>query len=358
MPKKVRTRSDKAAKPPANKPRPPWVLIAHRTERFLTDVSSLKELFSLVAPVLAEKDQQRQKELNDGATRLESVVEKIRKARGRKKDTHFYDLLQRANEVKQIALRLKRADSMFRSNSLSSLITCFENFEADLMRIILGAFPARLKSPDKTISYEEALKLGSSDEIKATLISAEIDRIMRQSQREQFKYLEALVNYKFRENLTEWHAFVEVSERRNIHTHCEGRVSKQYLEVCQAEKVPLDEKQALGTPWSASDPKYLLATQVLKERYSDAEKTFLRFNKNGPVPEHSCRDWPLFRDFRKTPEFKRAFKRVFGKDFDEVPASAVQPASPLAVVQPDFKAVPAEVSAPKLSKKAEARSGE
>lgn len=409
----------------------PWANLALKTEALLSDLKSLEELFLVVAPIVAERDKQTSAELRDVVTQLEKFTQHISKSRVRKKPSFGSDLLARAKKIKVLALKLHRADSMFRSNMLGALVTRFEDYEADLIKIVLTAFPARLDSPDKTLTYADVLKLGNLEEIKSALISVEIDKIMRQSPRDQFKHLEGLVNFKFRENQANWPAFVEITERRNIHTHCGGKVSNQYLEICRAEKVPLNDKTILGTPlpvtddyfrsslnllfefavqiadaslrrlfpdhlaeaddslletgykcevaaewplalsvfqyatslppklvssenmkklfiinkaiclkatgaskacsalldgvdWSAAAPKFLLATQVLKEQYPAAEKSLSFLKGDAHVTEHACREWPLFNEFRKTPEFKRAFKRLFGKNYDDLPPSTAE----------------------------------
>lgn len=67
--------------------------------------------------------------------------------------------------------------------------------------------------------------------------------------------------------------------------------------------------------WEAFHPKYHLAIAVLKEGLSKAEKLMTSAAVLEEVSEEDFRTWPLFRDFRKTDEFKRAYKVNFKKDY-------------------------------------------
>lgn len=67
--------------------------------------------------------------------------------------------------------------------------------------------------------------------------------------------------------------------------------------------------------WSATNDKFKLATSVLKVDYVTA----IEFMKSiGSTNEHlnkdAYREWPLFRQFRKTVEFKRAYLEIFGEE--------------------------------------------
>jgi hypothetical protein len=72
--------------------------------------------------------------------------------------------------------------------------------------------------------------------------------------------------------------------------------------------------------WSSANPKFTLAVSVLKDDYPMAEKIMSHMDGEDPIDEQSFRTWPLFRDFRMTKHFRRAFKRIYKKDYSaEVP---------------------------------------
>jgi len=37
------------------------------------------------------------------------------------------------------------------------------------------------------------------------------------------------------------------------------------------------------------------------------------------MPKEAYRAWPIFKEFRRTPEFTIAYREIFGEDFADVP---------------------------------------
>ena len=67
--------------------------------------------------------------------------------------------------------------------------------------------------------------------------------------------------------------------------------------------------------WSATHPKFVLAVHVLKDEYEQAEEVMSSMSKTS-INEYDFLTWPLFKDFRETEHFRRAFKRIYGKDYE------------------------------------------
>jgi hypothetical protein len=68
--------------------------------------------------------------------------------------------------------------------------------------------------------------------------------------------------------------------------------------------------------WSATSDKFKLATAVLREQYSiavDQMKIIGTTNKH--ITKDAYREWPLFKEFRKTTEFQLAYKEIFSEEF-------------------------------------------
>ncbi|MBV4469312.1 hypothetical protein [Pseudomonas siliginis] len=65
--------------------------------------------------------------------------------------------------------------------------------------------------------------------------------------------------------------------------------------------------------WSAVIYDFRLARAVLVEDYISAKEYMLKIGKAGEiVVEEAYHDWPLFKDFRETPEFLEGYEEVFG----------------------------------------------
>lgn len=64
--------------------------------------------------------------------------------------------------------------------------------------------------------------------------------------------------------------------------------------------------------WSACSDKFAVCVAVLKDRFEDAVAIMHRIGSEGSIKRHEYIDWPVFREFRRSPEFSRAFTEIFG----------------------------------------------
>lgn len=69
------------------------------------------------------------------------------------------------------------------------------------------------------------------------------------------------------------------------------------------------------TDFSALSLKFKLANQVLNDSFDEAAETLRKIGPDGEVSESQLRQWPLFRWFRKTDQFKAAFEEMYGTEF-------------------------------------------
>jgi len=67
--------------------------------------------------------------------------------------------------------------------------------------------------------------------------------------------------------------------------------------------------------WDASADYLKLGVAVLKENYGKVVGYMMNMGSHGYVTQDNYRDWPLFKEFRNTPEFADAYARVFGQPF-------------------------------------------
>ncbi|MGI4750174.1 MAG: hypothetical protein ACRYFB_06040 [Janthinobacterium lividum] len=67
--------------------------------------------------------------------------------------------------------------------------------------------------------------------------------------------------------------------------------------------------------WSASGDLFKLASFVLRDDYLNAATTMRNIGDNSKVLEKSAyNDWPIFKEFKKTTEFKSAFKEIYSHE--------------------------------------------
>lgn len=105
---------------------------------------------------------------------------------------------------------------------------------------------------------------------------------------------------------------------------------------------PKSAKEYLATEdWSDTLRDFSLARAVLEERYTDAAELMKNIGREGElVTESAYRNWPLFWNFRKRPEFLETYELVFGYSFSSTITSSLGSADV------------AEVGTPKRSRRA------
>ena len=140
------------------------------------------------------------------------------------------------------------------------------------------------------------------------------------------------------------------------HTDADWKLNNQSVELLQAEQWKLASKMfryAIGIPdnlraveeikyyntinlcialkfqgepfddeigrvsWKPLHPKYQFAVAVLEDRYEDASSMMKSEAVRQQVDKDSILTWPLLREFRKTDEFKTAFKAIYGYEFEK-----------------------------------------
>lgn len=76
--------------------------------------------------------------------------------------------------------------------------------------------------------------------------------------------------------------------------------------------------------WSACDSRFQLAVAVLQDDFKTAAKIMKSIGPNGEMDESSYKDWPLFKEFRKSSLFLETYKSIYGKPFSLVLTASVE----------------------------------
>ena len=91
------------------------------------------------------------------------------------------------------------------------------------------------------------------------------------------------------------------------------------LNRAQAYKWSNDERTCqnilAAEDWTAVEDKLAMAVAVLKNDFPTAVSYMRRIGNGGQVPKEAYSDWPIFREFRKTDDFKRCYKGIFTEEF-------------------------------------------
>ncbi len=68
--------------------------------------------------------------------------------------------------------------------------------------------------------------------------------------------------------------------------------------------------------WSACSPDVKIAEVVLLDKFDEADKLMRKIGKKGEILcEEYYHSWPLFKNFRTSPQFQKAYKDIFGRPF-------------------------------------------
>jgi hypothetical protein len=142
---------------------------------------------------------------------------------------------------------IERAGYMARKNTLISLVSEFDNFLSNLIKLGFKTCPNILKSSDKNIKRNQVFEFSTLDELFDNLIDKEVETVLRQSHSDQIDYIENTFKVKDLKSIPHWDSFIEITERRNIFVHCDGKVSQQYLYICRKHQVDIPNDCQLGT---------------------------------------------------------------------------------------------------------------
>jgi len=66
-----------------------------------------------------------------------------------------------------------------------------------------------------------------------------------------------------------------------------------------------------GEDWSTRSEAFQLAEAVLLDDFERAHKVVKRIGSTGSVEKSDYREWPLFREYRKSEKFQKIFEEVF-----------------------------------------------
>ena len=75
------------------------------------------------------------------------------------------------------------------------------------------------------------------------------------------------------------------------------------------------------TDWSAANNDFQLAIAVLQDDFNKAQEIMSRIGNEGPIGKSKYRNWPVFKDFRKSHQFLETYKSIFGDPLEIVEVS-------------------------------------
>ncbi|MFA6458143.1 MAG: hypothetical protein WCV72_02000 [Patescibacteria group bacterium] len=237
-------------------------LFGQNLEAFLDYLESLKEVLPAVMSIIRINHQISDKRLDDFIEKYGKnikVAKKIKTFSIAPEDNQKFKSLKKPKELSEMAFKVIPR-SLF-----NSLITQFDVFIRQAVRLILLEQTGILNSSEKQICFKELCDFNSIDEAKNFLIEKEIDGILRESHEEHFVWLEKKLGMVLRKDLDIWPIFVELTERRNLFTHCDGVVNPQYIRICAKHKFVFTSKPKIGDTLSIGPEYFYSSYDCLRE---------------------------------------------------------------------------------------------
>ncbi len=221
-------------------------------ERFVDHIRSLYSSLPLVMHVMGLVNKRNK-------LQLDAMIrdEKVERVSDGSRTVFTVDTASRS-ELNQLLKRYKGTQishKLLPRSFVVSLVSQFDVFLGSLMRVIYCLKPSVLFASEQNFTASQIFGYQSIDEIKEHVIESEIETLLRKSHAEQFDWLERKLKLELRKGLDVWPLFIEVTERRNLFVHCDGKVSSQYIRVCERHGYKIPGSVSLGYALQV-DPKY------------------------------------------------------------------------------------------------------
>lgn len=141
-----------------------------------------------------------------------------------------------------------------------SLISQYDAYVGELVRLIYDINPKLLYQC--SISMQEILESSNVQDVISGIIDDKVEYVLRESHEKQVGVIERLIGDVSLTKVDLWSQFVEITQRRNLFVHCQGKVSTQYVSKCRAAGCNIDDK-LIGTNLILDDTYFNQAYYVL-----------------------------------------------------------------------------------------------
>ena len=157
------------------------------------------------------------------------------------------DFVTTAREKTKIIQLLGDAvDEELPKQSLISAVAITENYMSEMLRLVLRAFPEKLKSQDKKVDLDLVLDSADIESLVSKIIECQIHSVFFAGPEKYFKYVETILSIKIPKPSKEQYA--EVKATRDLLVHNEGIINETYVRKAGklargkvGDTIPVDE---------------------------------------------------------------------------------------------------------------------
>lgn len=200
---------------------------------YLENIKSLYETFEYSEITLKSQKTDAFKEMSD-------FIKKYGKEKEEDGNTIITIPIGKGRFFSKIDQKLKRsekASELIPRSYIVSLISLYDAFLGNILRSIYSIRPDKLNSSELSLTFSQLSKYQTVDEAKESIVEKRIENILRSSHQDQFDVLEKELEVQTLRKFDKWPLFIEITQRRNLFVHNDGKVSSQYLSICTKEHV-------------------------------------------------------------------------------------------------------------------------
>ena len=236
--------------------------IEETIDYFLDCIEGLRAYAPVIDQILSEIYKKHVQDLEEHADKSGKVS---RKKKGVKTLKFTGDRLYKARETIYEIDKITAAHKTFPSMILLPLVSQYDAFIANLLKVLFQKKPECIFSAERQVSFSEIAELNSIEDIRNSILEKEVEKIIRESHSKQFDLMEKYFGIELKKGLDVWPDFIEITERRNLLAHTNGVVSKQYLSICNHHEIAAEKIQKLGDKLSFTGQYFVHAFDVFFE---------------------------------------------------------------------------------------------
>lgn len=156
-------------------------------------------------------------------------------------------------------------------------------------------------------SFELGLRISQASYRRLFIEPAQLEDADRELNRITIRFLGS-GDWTFAEIIADFHVAIPEKFRGPSEDHYYAIINRAIAQKFAGKEYKTGLK---GPAWDAFHPKYQLALEVLDDDFAKAEATMQNQAVKEAVEKTGFRTWPLFRKFRGSPEFARAYQKMF-----------------------------------------------
>lgn len=210
-------------------------------ENFLNNIESLRSTLPGILKILSSQKNKAELEYK---IFLQSECDYI------EEESHYLippEKSRKYTKLKKASINTSIAHKMMVRNFVISLVSQFDTYIGELMSVVFEIKPEIIDNSERQLSFTQLRSFDTVLDARKYIVEKEVESVLRDSHTEQFSWFEKKLDIKLRSDLPAWKDFIELTQRRNLFVHNNGKVSNQYLNVCKDNCVQLEANLKPGS---------------------------------------------------------------------------------------------------------------